>query len=204
MHHETWIFGYGSLIWRPAFRFEQRSPAYIVGWTRRFWQGSTDHRGVPGAPGRVVTLIPEPGARCWGMAYRVSDADLDEVLRALDHREQGGYGRHDVPMCLAGPTAPPAESAPRTALMYVATPDNPSYLGAAPLAEIAAQVLAARGPSGSNVEYVLRLADALAAMGAEDEHVAELARLVKEMDQGLRAQRSPISSELHVGLKCAP
>ncbi|WP_437311541.1 gamma-glutamylcyclotransferase [Sorangium sp. So ce388] len=183
MHREAWIFGYGSLIWRPAFRFEQMAPGYITGWARRFWQGSTDHRGVPGAPGRVVTLVPEPGARCWGMAYRVADAELDEVLRALDHREKGGYARHDVPLHVAG-----AEGEARTAIVYMATPDNPDYLGAAPLAAIAAQVLASHGPSGSNVEYVLRLAEALAAMDADDEHVTELARLVRDSEQSLSAR----------------
>ncbi|WP_437760286.1 gamma-glutamylcyclotransferase [Sorangium sp. So ce1389] len=187
MHREAWIFGYGSLIWRPAFRYEQMAPGYITGWARRFWQGSTDHRGVPGAPGRVVTLTPEPGARCWGMAYRVADAELDEVLRALDHREKGGYARHDVPFHVAGEVAR-AEGAVRTAIVYMATPDNPDYLGAAPLAAIAAQVLASRGPSGSNVEYVLRLAEALAAMDADDEHVTELARLVRASEQALSAR----------------
>ncbi|WP_437516917.1 gamma-glutamylcyclotransferase [Sorangium sp. So ce1099] len=185
MHREAWIFGYGSLIWRPAFRFEQMAPGYITGWARRFWQGSTDHRGVPGAPGRVVTLIPEPGARCWGMAYRVADAELDEVLRALDHREKGGYARHDVPLHVTGELAR-VEGAARTGIVYMATPDNPDYLGAAPLAAIAAQVLASHGPSGSNVEYVLRLAEALAAMDADDEHVTELARLVGASEQALR------------------
>ncbi|XYI03248.1 gamma-glutamylcyclotransferase [Sorangium sp. So ce1128] len=187
MHREAWIFGYGSLIWRPAFRFEQVAPGYITGWARRFWQGSTDHRGVPGAPGRVVTLIPEPGARCWGMAYRVADAELDGVLRALDHREKGGYARHDVPFHVAGEAAQ-AEGAARTAIVYMATPDNPDYLGAASLAAIAAQVLASHGPSGSNVEYVLRLAEALAAMNADDEHVSELARLVRASEQALNAR----------------
>ncbi|WP_437683069.1 gamma-glutamylcyclotransferase [Sorangium sp. So ce131] len=189
MHRETWIFGYGSLIWRPAFRFEEMARGYITGWARRFWQGSTDHRGVPGAPGRVVTLIPEPGARCWGMAYRIAPADLDEVLRALDHREQGGYARHDVPLYLADGRAEGADGAASTATVYLATPDNPSYLGAAPLAEIAAQVLASRGPSGSNVEYVLRLAEALEAMNADDAHVTELARLVRgrAQEQGTTA-----------------
>ncbi|MGK3963188.1 gamma-glutamylcyclotransferase [Sorangium sp. So ce118] len=187
MHREAWIFGYGSLIWRPAFRFEQLAPGYITGWARRFWQGSTDHRGVPGAPGRVVTLVPEPGARCWGMAYRVADAELDEVLRALDHREKGGYARHDVPFHVAGEVAR-AEGAARTAIVYMATPDNPDYLGAAPLAAIAAQVLASHGPSGSNVEYVLRLAEALAAMEADDEHVTELARLVRASERALSAR----------------
>lgn len=174
MRRETWIFGYGSLVWRPAFPFERRHPGYVVGWARRFWQGSTDHRGVPGAPGRVVTLVDAPGERCWGMAYQVAEERVEEVLAALDHREQGGYARHDVPLHLDG-----AADARRTAIVYVATPENPNYLGPAPLPDIARQVLASRGPSGHNVEYVLRLAEALAELGAEDDHVAELARLLR-------------------------
>ena len=66
-----WLFGYGSLIWRPASPFVERRPASARGYARRFWQGSTDHRGVPEAPGRVVTLLPSAGDRCEGVAYRV-------------------------------------------------------------------------------------------------------------------------------------
>ncbi len=175
MNDSPWIFGYGSLVWRPAFPFEERRPAYVCGWARRFWQGSTDHRGVPGAPGRVVTLVRESEAACWGAAYRLPPAEVDAVLARLDHREQGGYERHDLDLHFADGAGPSAAG-----LVYVATPSNHNYLGPAPLAEIAAQVRSSRGPSGANLEYVLRLAAALREMDATDAHVFELERLLAD------------------------
>jgi len=116
-------------------------------------------------------LVPEAGARCWGVAYLVADELRDEVLGMLDHREKGGYARRWEPVELAG-----GESV--QALVYLATPENEEYLGDAPLEAIVAQVRAAHGPSGSNVDYVLRLAEALREHQASDEHVEALARLL--------------------------
>ena len=173
MDDGVWIFGYGSLVWRPDFAYAENRPALIDGWARRFWQGSTDHRGVPGAPGRVVTLVEAPGEACWGMAYRVDGADRDQVLAGLDYREKGGYRLADVSLHFAGPGGGAADG-----VVYIATSDNPNYLGPAEPADIAAQIRASAGPSGDNVEYVLRLAAALRDLGAEDEHVFGIARLV--------------------------
>ncbi len=168
-----WIFGYGSLVWRPDFPFADRRQAVIEGWARRFWQGSTDHRGVPGAPGRVVTLVAEPGARCSGTAYRVDDAVIEGVIETLEHREKGGYRREEIEIVLRDGMPPRV-----VGVVYMATPGNPNYLGPAPLDDIAAQVRGSEGPSGHNVEYVTRLAESLRLMEADDAHVFAVERLV--------------------------
>jgi cation transport regulator ChaC len=164
----TWLFGYGSLVWRPDFPFLNARDGYVVGWTRRFWQGSHDHRGVPGAPGRVVTLVREPEAICWGRAYEIEASVWEQVARGLDHREKDGYVRHRERVCFE-------DGDEVEASVYVATPDNPSFLGDAPFEALVAQIRSAAGPSGSNVDYVLELSRALRAMGAADPHVDAIA-----------------------------
>lgn len=172
-----WIFGYGSLIWRPDFHFEERRHGFIRDYARRFWQGSTDHRGTADHPGRVVTLIDEPGAICWGTAYRVSQEQTPEVLGYLDRRESGGFRRERVEVSMPGAQV---DGESLVAQLYLAPSENPNYLGPASLASIAQQICSAQGPSGSNVEYALELAAALREMGAEDDHVFSLEALIRK------------------------
>lgn len=156
----VWLFGYGSLIFKADFDYLEARPAAISGWERRFWQGSHDHRGTPEAPGRVTTLVEVPGASCAGMAYRVAP----EVFDHLDVREKNGYLRFLTPMTFH-------DGRHAEGLVYIATEDNAAWLGPAPEAEIAAHIDRARGPSGENREYLLRLAAALRALNVQDRHV---------------------------------
>ena len=168
----TWIFGYGSLIWRPAFPYDTSRKAVIHGWRRRFWQASPDHRGVPDAPGRVVTLVEEAGVHCWGRAFLLPEADRDRIISDLDHREKNGYVQVAVDIEFD-------DAHTECGFTYVAGPTNSSFIGAAPIDEIVAQIATATGPSGSNVEYLLRLAKALDELEVYDEEVHGLRQALK-------------------------
>ncbi len=159
-HHTVWLFGYGSLIFKADFPYLERRPATIRHWTRRFWQGSHDHRGTHSAPGRVATLVPEPNAVCAGMAYLITP----EVFAHLDHREKNGYLRLAIDIHFDD--APTVEG-----LVYIATEDNAAFLGAASELDIARQIANSSGPSGHNRDYLLDLARALRSLGKDDPHV---------------------------------
>jgi cation transport regulator ChaC len=169
---DVWLFGYGSLMFKVDFPYLEKREASISGWSRRFWQGSHDHRGTPEAPGRVLTLIEDEGAVCEGLAYRVSPKTFEH----LDFREKNGYLRFFAPLAFKDSSHQPAE-----ALVYVAAPGNAAFLGDAPLEVMAKQIAESVGPSGPNAEYLLKLDDTLKAFGITDDHVAELSDAVRAL-----------------------
>ncbi|GJP35641.1 hypothetical protein CLOM_g20159 [Closterium sp. NIES-68] len=171
-----WVFGYGSLVWRPGFASSARVPGHIRGYRRVFYQGNTDHRGTPEKPGRTVTLVEEKDAVTYGVAYRLAGDEHEQngTLQYLLHREKE-YDQQD-----------PSDSHPPVirVLVFIASDNpvsNPYYLGPAPLEAMAWQIATASGPSGPNSEYLLNLQRALSDLGACDPHVDALAALVSTM-----------------------
>ena len=172
MSSSTWVFGYGSLIWKPQEAYLSVQPAVLSGWSRRFWQGSHDHRGTPEQPGRVVTLVADATARCEGLAFEFSGDVIQKTFEDLDHREKNGYERADVDLQFTSGAVQPA-------ITYIAHPGNFAWAGAAPEPEIARQIASSHGPSGSNMDYLIELAQALRQHQFTDSHVFELERQLR-------------------------
>lgn len=187
---EFWLYGYGSLIWKPPPHFDQRIPGWVTGYVRRFWQASEDHRGTPEAPGRVVTLIErshweqltdhhdDAPDKVWGVAYRIHADHVTEVKEYLDIREINGYSIHYTPF------HPADGSSPIQTLVYIGTPDNEQFVGPQDPQELAEHILRSRGPSGLNKDYLFGLDTALAELcpESEDVHVSDLARRVRALE----------------------
>ncbi|WIA15112.1 hypothetical protein OEZ85_001803 [Tetradesmus obliquus] len=169
------IFGYGSLVWRPGFEYKSKVVGFIRGYKRVFWQGSTDHRGTPEAPGRTVTLAEEEGAVTWGVAYRLagSEEQQQQTIAYLEWREK----QYDVRrLCHMYTADSPDQPVLQDVMVYIATqsPANVNWLGPAPLPAIAQQIATSRGPSGSNHEYLLQLAEAMRQINIDDPELFEL------------------------------
>ena len=149
--------------------------------------GPSGHGGTPAQPGRTATLIPKPGAKCFGTCFILDGLPaptIDTILHQLEIREK----QYDQRAFLDVYHPDGSLAFPR-ALTYIATcsPANQNWLGPAPLDEVAHTIAHARGPSGPNVDYLLRLMEELRRRGlgpAEDPYCFELeARVLKLRDQ---------------------
>lgn len=153
---ELFIFGYGSLVWKPDFESYQRFIACLPGYERRCWQGSTHHRGTPSKPGRCVTLVPVKGGKCWGVVYHVRGRqNVRKVYDNLYMREQS-IGCYDLKML----PVIPRENAenPITAVVYYATPNNPLYMEDTD-EKTAKCIATSRGVAGHSIEYLFKITD---------------------------------------------
>ena len=166
-----WVFGYGSLIWRPGFEFLESQFTTLYGWSRSFSQASPDHRGTPNFPGRVLTLREEPGAQCRGRVYRIADERWSEVFRYLEDRESGGYCACRLDLDVGGRTT--------KAWVWIALPDNPHSVSNESVKSTVEVMLRAKGQSGPNIDYVLNLEGALEEAGITDVEVARYATLLR-------------------------
>ena len=158
-----WVFGYGSLMWRPGFDFVEKSRATLDGHRRAFCVRTVHHRGAPGRPGLVMGLKPDAGA-CIGMAYRVAPENAVAVADYLRERELDHYPVYresTIALVLDDGRAV-------TATTYLPRPDHPDFLPDLSLAEQLAIIREASGVSGTNPDYVRSAAAALREMGLDE------------------------------------
>lgn len=117
------------------------------------------------------------------MAYRIDDSEKQNVIKHLDYREKNGYTRQFVKFHQYS-FETKEYSKPKDIFIYVALNENASFAGESNLKSIAEQVFQAVGPSGTNKEYVYKLADAMRLFypGILDDHLFKLEEYLREME----------------------
>ena len=171
---DLWVFGYGSLIWRPGFEFAERVPARVVGLHRALCIYSFDHRGTPERPGLVLGL--DSGGACRGVAYRVEAKQRLATLSYLRAREQTTAVYRELVRRAWLLDHPAREVA---ALCYVADRGHVQYAGRLTLDQRLHIVRQACGRSGQNRDYVIETVGALEALGIRDAELHLLAERLK-------------------------
>jgi len=171
---DLWIFGYGSLIWKPGFEHVERMPARMIGLHRSLCVYSFVHRGTPEKPGLVLGL--DRGGACRGIAYRVTAKKRAATLAYLREREQATsvYLERVRTAWLAGNPEKPVN-----AVCYIVDRSHQQYAGRLSIAEQVHIVRQGHGGSGNNREYVLETVNALEALGMRDRELHLLAERLK-------------------------
>lgn len=169
-----WIFGYGSLMWRPGFAYEERSGAMLKGLHRSLCVYSHVHRGTPERPGLVMGL--DRGGSCRGVAFRVREENWEATVDYLRQREQVTMVYKETRRLIrleggGGRTA--------LAMTFVVDRRHPQYAGKLPLEAQLSYVLQGEGRSGRNPDYVLSTADHLTELGLHDPALHWLAQKLR-------------------------
>ncbi len=169
---DIWVFGYGSLMWDPAFRFAEVRRATLTGYHRRFCLRSEVGRGTPEKPGLMAGL--DLGGVCNGLVFRVEADRLEEESHYIWRREM--LLRSYAPEFLPMETGQGAVEA----MAFVVNRDNPLLLPPMDLAETARRIAQAEGYLGPNIDYLENLASAFEVLGMEDEELFRLRDLARQ------------------------
>ena len=172
---DLWVFGYGSLMWRPGFAFVEQVQARLIGEHRALCVYSFDHRGTPEKPGLVLGL--DRGGACRGIAFRVAAKRRTETIEYLRGREQTTNVYREVMRSVW------LENEGRervSALAYVVDRGHVQYAGRLTLADQLRHVQQGHGRSGNNRDYVLETVKSIEAQGFRDPQLHQLALMLHD------------------------
>ncbi len=176
---DLWLFGYGSLMWKPEMEFAEQRIARLSGWHRRFCLWQWRYRGTTAKPALMLAL--DAGGSCRGVAYRISPPDIAARVRAVWRREMIGKGYE--PRWVTLQTA----QGPVTAVTFVANRRGQRYAGRLSEVDVANYIASACGHIGPSADYLLETVRHCEAIGVYDPMLRRLERLVAERLDALLA-----------------
>lgn len=171
---DVWLFGYGSLMWNPAFHFVERRPGLLKGFHRRFCLWTPLGRGTPERPG--LTLALEPGGSCHGIAYRIAAELRETELGIVWNREMLGRAYRPRWVRLA------SDAGEVRAVTFTINRGHERYAGRLSDHAVADCLSQARGMIGTCREYLEHTVANLDAMGVADGTMHRLLRQVRSLD----------------------
>jgi glutathione-specific gamma-glutamylcyclotransferase len=168
-----WVFGYGSLIWNPAFRFDATRTGKLHGWHRSFCLWTSLSRGCPQQPGLILGL--DHGGACSGVLYRIPAAEVKNELKVLWQREMsdGSY----IPRWVDVATA----QGPTRAVTFTINRAHTRYAGKLGQAEMADIISRAEGKMGRCSDYLSNTVASLKKMGIFDRKLTQLEEQVQRI-----------------------
>jgi len=172
---DLWVFGYGSLIWRPDFDFAERRPARVHGWHRALKMWSRINRGTPERPGLVFGLLS--GGCCRGVVFRIPRDQGADILARLWSREMS--------TAVYDPRWLPAETPDGRvrALAFTLSRKSPSHTGELSEEEYRAIFELASGIYGTTLDYAHRTLEELRRNDIRDRNLERLLRLIHEREK---------------------
>lgn len=171
---DLWVFGYGSLMWRPGFEHAEMQRARLHGYHRSLCVWSWVHRGTPHVPGLVLGL--DRGGSCVGRAFRVPARARRSTLEYLREREM--VTNVYLP---TWQTARLEDGRVVETLTFRVRRDHHQYAGRMPAEAAARAVVCASGRGGHNIEYVANTISHLVECGVRDHHLESVHRKVLEL-----------------------
>ncbi len=167
-----WVFGYGSLMWRPDFSYEHRVNGRCAGLRRSFCVRSVYHRGSYARPGLVLGL--DRGGACDGVLFYVPPSEALKTLSYLRKREQVTrvYREIYMPVELLDGSGRVCR-----ALCYVADRGHKQYIGSLSIQKKAEIIKICTGRSGKNIDYFLSTLRHMDELGFHDDELARILAL---------------------------
>jgi glutathione-specific gamma-glutamylcyclotransferase len=172
---DLWVFGYGSLIWRPGFEFIERVPARLIGEHRALCVYSFVHRGTPEKPGLVLGL--DRGGSCRGIVYRLPQEGLGMAIDRVWAREMAGEVYRVRPVTVATPQGLTG------AYAFVVRRGRPDYAGRLSPEAVARIIAVASGGRGTGRDYLANTVRHLEELGIEDGPLHRLHEQVEALAQ---------------------
>lgn len=182
LHHwdgrsDLWVFGYGSLIWRPEFQFLEARRARIHGYHRALCLWSRINRGTPERPGLVFGL--DLGGSCTGRVFRIAGAHVPDTMRALWQREMPSAAY--IPRWLDCRT----DTGTVAGLVFTMDRQDAGYAPGLTIDQTIAIIRQGHGRYGACTDYVLQTASALDNAGIEDRRLRAIAGALRHTEHSL-------------------